>query len=158
MTAPVTTDGIWREVERNSFAVLSMVTARGEARSAGVVYVARQRRLYVGTRADSYKARHVAGNPNVSVTVAIPKRIPFLPWIRIPAATITFQGKARVLTLEEVPPGVADPLFHGVEELPDPDAICVIAIEPAGRFVTYGVGVSTWTMRDTEKARGRAPV
>jgi hypothetical protein len=34
----------------------------------------------------------------------------------------------------------------------------VIVVEPVGEFVTYGVGVSLMEMRDTVKARGRAPV
>ena len=34
----------------------------------------------------------------------------------------------------------------------------VIVVEPVGEFVTYGVGISLMEMRDTVKARGRAPV
>ena len=34
----------------------------------------------------------------------------------------------------------------------------IIAIEPVGDFVTYGVGVPLMTMRNPEDARGRAPV
>ena len=44
----------------------------------------------------SFKARNVMRNPHVSLTVTVGQRIPFLPWIKIPAATITFQGLARL--------------------------------------------------------------
>ena len=35
---------------------------------------------------------------------------------------------------------------------------CLVEITPIKEFVTYGVGVSLMQMRDTEQARGRAPV
>jgi Pyridoxamine 5'-phosphate oxidase len=94
MPANITTDRVWRELEERSFALLGYVTPRGEAPSTGIVYVVRDRQLYITTGRSSWKARHIAFNPDVSLTVAIPKRIPFVPWIQIPAATITFVGDA----------------------------------------------------------------
>ena len=156
MTDTVTSEEVWRELEGQIFGVLGMTNANHHSRTAGIVYVVRDRKLYVGTAADSWKARHVRVNPNVSMTIPIAKRIPFLPWIRIPAATITFQGVARALSLEDTDADVKKALFHGIENVPE--ETCILEIEPRGTFVTYGVGVPLLTMRDTEAARGRAPV
>ena len=94
----LTPEQVWTEIDKNMFAVLGMVTARQEARTAGIVYMTRDHTLYIGSAKDAWKVKHVSANPNVSLTVAIPKSIPFMPWIKIPAATITFQGTATVLT------------------------------------------------------------
>lgn len=154
----LTTAQVWEALEKELFAVIGMVTARGEARTAGVVYVVHERKLYVSTGRASWKARHIAQNPSVSITVPIAKRIPFLPWIKIPAATITFAGTATVHDLDGLPAGVWHKLYRGAETDLDTRAdTCVIEVVPEKDFVTYGVGVSLMTMRRPEKARGRAP-
>ena len=79
-----------------------MVTSKGEARTIGIVYIVHKNKIYVSTSKESWKARHVQRNPHVSMTVPIAKRIPLLPWIKIPAATITFSGNAKVLEPEEL--------------------------------------------------------
>ncbi|QEO14256.1 hypothetical protein FLP10_07370 [Agromyces intestinalis] len=80
----------------------------------------------------------------------------FLPWIRIPAATITFSGVAEPVPVADLAPDVANVLLHGLE-FTDEEAqsITGFAVRPRGDFVTYGVGVSAMGMRDTELARGR---
>ncbi len=159
MAANLTTEQVWRELEKRSFAVLGFVTARGEARTAGIVYVVRDRQLYITTGRHSWKARHIATNPHVSLTVTIPKRIPFVPWVHIPAATITFQGVASVYAIEEVPPEIPRALLRGLDLGAEArNEISVIRVRPAGEFVTYGVGVSLPVMRRPEAARGRAAV
>jgi hypothetical protein len=148
-----------RELERRSFAVLGFVTSRGEARAAGIVYAVRDRELYITTGRDSWKARHIASNPHVSMTVTISKRIPFVPWIQIPAATITFTGKASVHSLEQVPSEIPRRLLRGLElGAEDRQAISVIRVQPMGEFLTYGVGVPLHVMRRPEDAKGRAAV
>ncbi len=157
--AEITTEQVWQEIEKQLFAVLGMVTAHQEARTAGIVYVVHERRLYVSTLRSAWKARHIAQNPHVSLTIPIPKRIPLLPWIKIPAATITFPGLARVLEATAVPQPIIQKLFRGLEITPETSPpYAVIEITPEKEFVTYGVGVSMMTMRDTEKARGRTAV
>ena len=155
MPAPVTTESVWQEVEKRSFAVLAMVTAQGEARTAGIVYTTHQRRLYIGTARDSFKARWIEGNPSVSVTVPIAKRIPFLPFVQIPAATITFQGDAEVIAVEDADEAAVRALFRGLD-LDEAQEHCLLRVEPKGRFLTYGIGVPLLTMRSPEKARGSA--
>jgi hypothetical protein len=159
MPADITTDEVWQEVEKQMFAVVGMVTARGEARTAGIVYVVDGRELYIGSGKTSWKARHIRQNPNVSLTVTISKRIPFLPWLPIPAATITFQGEATVLEADEVNPEIHRRLTRGMEiDSEWMSRQCTIRVRPKGHFVTYGVGVPLRTMRNPEKSRGRVAV
>ena len=157
--ATVTTDDVWTEAEGQLFGVMGMVSARNEGRTAGIAYEVRQRKLYFATDRREWKTRHIAVNPNVSMTIPLAKRIPSVPWIKIPAATITFSGSARVLDAAEVPSGVSDALHEGLSNDPeDAAASVVIELTLSGDSVTYGAGVSLQTMRDTEAARGRAPV
>lgn len=150
---------VWRAMEKEVFGVLGMVNAKGEARTVGVVYHARDQKVYIATGKETWKTRHVQGNPHVSMTVMIPKRIPFLPFIKIPAATITFSGVAKVAAAEDADEAVRRALLRG---LADDDELvktmCMIEVEPQGDFITYGVGVSLMAMRHPEMARGRAPV
>lgn len=159
MSTSITSDQVWHELEEQLFAVIGTVTARGEARTAGIVYVVRDRRLYFATGTDTWKAKHIANNPRVSLTVTIPKRIPFMPWITIPAATITFQGRASVQGPEDVDPEIPEALLRGLEV--DEDLVanaCVIRVDPEGQFLTYGVGVPLRTMRKPHEAGGRVEV
>lgn len=158
MPAPVTTESVWKELDRHSFAVLGEVNRTGEARTCGILYKSYERKLYIATAKDAWKARHATHNPNVSMTVCIPRRLPFLPFIQIPAATITFNGTARVLDMREVPADVISWLRHGAHETPELESMCMLEVTPKGDFVTYGVGVSLLTMRNPIEARGRAPV
>ncbi len=159
MPAPVTSSLVWDALSRSSFAVLSWVNAKGQPRSAGIVYVLRNRKLYVGADRLSWKARHIHKNPNVAVNATFPRRLLLLPWVHIPDASIAFHGTARVLDTSDVEPEIASALTKG---LADPDKVlatmCVIEISPVGTFVTYGIGVSTMQMRDPEKAQGRVSV
>ncbi len=159
MPTIITTEQVWNEIEKNFFAVLGMVTAKGEARTAGVVYVVRDRQIYIGTSKNAWKVRYVQHNPHVSVTVTIPKRVPFLPFLPIPPAAVTFQGQATVQQGDEIDREILDSLFKGMEidEQFVADS-CLIRIEPSGDFITYGVGVSMKAMRNPEKAHGRVSV
>jgi ferredoxin len=115
--------------------------------------------LYLTSRAKAWKVRHIRRNPNVSLTVPIHKQIPFLPWVKIPAATITFAGRACVHPPDRIGPELAKVLFRGLvldEEMKTETS--VIEIEPVGEFVTYGVCMPLMDMRDPTKARGRARV
>lgn len=159
MTSSLTSQEVWAELGKQLFAVLGMVTAENQSRTVGVVYVARDHKLYVATGKETWKVRHVENNPHVSVTVPIAKRIPMMPWIRIPAATITFSGEAAVRELSELDEPLLQALLRGLQELPQThESMCIIEIEPKKEFITYGVGVSLMTMRNTQMARGRVPV
>jgi hypothetical protein len=105
-----------------------------------------------------WKVRHIAANPNVSMTVTFPKRVPFLPFIRVPAATITFRGEAEILGVGDIDAEVFERLPRGSER--DPEVLAetaIIRVIPRGEFVTFGVAMSITQMRKHEKAQGRAP-
>jgi hypothetical protein len=158
MAATPSTDLVWKEIHNQIFAVLGFVTPSGEARTAGIVYAVQGREVYIATDHDAWKTRHIGKNPNVSLTVTISKRVPLLPWIKIPPATATFQGSAAILRVDETPEPLLRKLFRGLE-LDDKmrEEIAVIRVTPRGDFLTYGIGVSLMTMRHPEQAHGRAP-
>lgn len=155
MSLHLTPHQVWENVEKNSFAVLGMVTAKGEPRTVGIVYIVDDRRLYIGAGRTMWKVKHIERNPHVSLTVAIPKRVPLMPWIKVPAATITFSGTARILEKQDVGPDLLERLYRHEEGR---DGWCAIEVTPAKDFITYGVGVSLLTMRSPAKSRSRAPV
>jgi hypothetical protein len=159
MALQLTSDQVWQAMEKEVFAVLGMVTPQGEARTVGVVYVVRQRKLYISSNREAWKVRHIAANPHVSVTIPIAKRIFFLPWIKIPSATITFSGTARVFPAAEASPDILRAVLRGMADQEQMvAAAAIIEVTPKKEFVTYGVGVSLMEMRSPEKSRGRAPV
>ena len=159
MPAPVTTDSVWKVVEDHLFGVLAYVTPLGEARSAGVVYVVDDRSFYISTNQDAWKTRHIRTNPHVSMTITIPKRLLFLPFIKIPSAVATCQGTAEILGVDEVDHSIIERLYRRMEVTEQLRAeTCVIRVRPKGDFVTYGVDVPMMRMRKPEEAGGRAPV
>ncbi len=154
--ANLTTAQVWAEIENQMFGIVGMVSAKNEARTAGIVYIVRDHKLYFGTAKAEWKTRHIAQNQNVSMTIPIAKRIPFMPWIKIPQATITFAGVANVMGSDEAPAEIVQTLHADISGVDHETTI--IEITPVKEFVTYGVGVSLQTMRDTVKARGRVAV
>jgi hypothetical protein len=112
MTLQLSADQVWEAVEKELFAVLGMVNATGEARTVGIVYIVRDRKLYIASESDTWKVRHVAANPHVSLTIPIAKRIPLMPWIKIPQATISFSGTARVIPAAETPADIVRAIFR----------------------------------------------
>ena len=158
MSGSLTTERVWTELDDAYFGVLAFVNRNGHPRTAGVCYVADARSLYISTDRDMWKVRHIAANPNVSMTVTMPKRVPFLPFIKVPAATVTFKGEAQILEVGDVPASVFERLPRGSES--DPAVLeqtAVIRIVPRGDFVTYGIAMSILQMRKHEEAHGRAP-
>lgn len=154
----VTTHQVWAELERRVFAVVGMVTARGEARTVGIMPIVRDRAIWFGSMDSEWKVKHVRTHPQVSVTYPVQRNVPLLPMIKVPAATVTFQGTASVLSGPEIPAEVWRALTRGVEVPTADSGNVVVRIEPTGDFLTYGIGTSLLGMRDTANARGRAPV
>jgi len=159
MAQKLTSEQVWNEIKKELFAVLGVVTAKGEARTIGIVYIVHDEKLYVSTKTDSWPTRHIQNNPHVSMTIPIAKRIPFMPWIKIPQATITFSGTAKVFEAKNVENEILHALLHGLESNPDElEILSVFEIEPKGEFITYGIGIPLIKMSDPKMARGRAPV
>jgi hypothetical protein len=159
MIIELTSDQVWEVIEENLFGVVGMVTEEEEARTVGIVYVVRDRRLYIGTDRDTWKARHIAKNPHVSMTIPVHKGIPLMPWIKIPAATITFCGEAKIIPPEDASPEIIQQIFRGMAEDQEKVAnTCLIEVTPVKDFITYGIGIPMMKMRDPNQSRGRAPV
>jgi hypothetical protein len=55
IAARLTTEQVWHQLAKASFAVLSHVTPAGEPRSSGVVYKTVGQQLYIATAPDSWK-------------------------------------------------------------------------------------------------------
>jgi hypothetical protein len=156
----LSTAQVWDAMGKEIFAVLGMVTGKGESRTAGVLYHPENGRVYMTTNDKEWKAIHIAGNPEVSVTIPIAKRIPFVPWVKVPAATITFSATARIIPIEQLS-ATAHKALLGSNDAQDSELrgkLIGMELRPKGHFVTYGVGVSLLGMRDTEAARGRVAV
>ena len=152
-----TTDQVWEALSNGLFGVLAFANRDGHPRTAGVCYTVEGRALYISTAKGMWKVRHIAANPNVSMTVTFPKRVPFLPFIKVPAATVTFKGEAQVLEVGDIDPSVYARLPRGKET--DPAVIestAVIQVVPQGEFVTFGIGMPITRMRKHEAAHGRA--
>lgn len=129
-----------RALARRSVAMLATSSHRGIAHVAAVVYALTDDNMYVSTLSTSRKARNVARNPHVGVTVPV-RRLPVGP-----PSTIQFQTTAELLTTD-------DPMVlslaesgrlstitsHGELDLPTG---CVIRIPVPDRLVTYGLGMS----------------
>jgi hypothetical protein len=156
--ARVTSEQVWRHVARASFAVLSHVTPSGEPRSSGVVYRTLGRRLYVAVAPDSWKARHVAADGRVSLTVPVHRGGVLALLMPIPPATISFRGRAIVHPAGSTEVG---PLLDELGSLLPAErraSAAIIEVVPEGAFVTYGIGISLAKMRDPGSARARVPV
>ena len=152
-----TTEQVWGALDRAVFGVLAFVNRDGHPRTAGVCYVVDGRSLFISSDKGMWKVRHVAANPNVSMTVTLPKRVPFLPFIKVPAATITFKGEAQVLEVGDIDDSVFARLPRGKD--PDPEVserTAIIRVIPHGDFVTYGIAMPITRMRKHEEAHGRA--
>ena len=154
----LTSEQVWRAVARASFAVLSHVTPGGEPRSSGVVYKASGRRLVVAVAPGSWKARHIAADGRVAMTVLV-RRGGILSLVApIPPATISFHGTAVVY-----PAGSpqARSMLDQLGSLVPAErraSACVIEIIPVGAFRTFGIGVPLRTMLDPPAAQARVPV
>jgi hypothetical protein len=153
----LTSEQVWNSLERASFAVLSHVTAAGEARSSGVVYATAGRRLYVAVAADSWKARQVAANGRVAVTVPVRRGGLLALLFPIPPATISFHGTAIVHPAGNVLTGAAPRQLASLLPAERRASSRIIEIIPEDHFLTYGIGVSLMQMRSPVAARARVP-
>jgi hypothetical protein len=158
MAARLTTEQVWHQLAKASFAVIGYVTPAGEPRSSGVVYKTIGQRLYVAVAPDSWKARHIAASRRVAVTVPV-RRGGLLSLVApIPPATISFHAQAIVH-----PAGAprVRPLLKELGSLIPVErrtSACLIEIVPEGAFLTYGLDVSLSKMRDPAAARARVSV
>lgn len=130
-----------RAIARRSFCMLATTSPSGRAHVAGVLYQAIGTTLYVNMSRDGRKARNIADNPYVAVSIPI-RRLP----VGGPPSTVQFQGRAEILGFDDpdivrmVGAGeLKNITSHG--ELDYPDG-CFVRVTPLGRITTYGLGMS----------------
>lgn len=154
----LTAEQIWQAVAKASFAVVSHVTPSGAPRSSGVLFTTIDRTLYVVTSRSSWKARHIAADGRVAVTVPVRRGGILTLLFPIPPATVSFAATATVLTADS---DEASPVLDRLGAMLPPDShgtSSILQIRPHGQFVTYGIGVPLMQMRDPQRARARVPV
>jgi hypothetical protein len=158
VAARLTTEQVWHELARASFAVLSHVTPAGESRSSGVVYKTVGRRLYVAVAPDGWKARHIAASGRVAVTVPVRRGGLLSLLAPIPPATVSFHATAIVHPAGSLEARSLSEEMASLLPAERRASACLIEVIPVGTFVTYGVGVSLLQMRSPAAARARVPV
>ena len=135
---------VHRLIHKRSFATLATSSPAGRPHVAGVLYQRVDDALYVSTLRSSRKARNIAANPAVAVSIAV-RRVPVGP-----PSTIQFQAEADILApddphiVELASGGNIDSITgHGELELPDG---CFLRIPVGNRLVTYGIGMPLRTL------------
>jgi Pyridoxamine 5'-phosphate oxidase len=97
MEQRVTFELVLSQLRKRDFAVLSTISEERRPYAAGVNYgVSRPGRglaIYVKTRRHLHKTRNIVRNPNVSLVVALTRR---LLWF-LPPPTIQLHGRAEIL-------------------------------------------------------------
>jgi hypothetical protein len=149
---------VWQAVAKASFAIIAYTTPTGAPRSSGVVYATSERRLYLAVAPESWKAKHIATNGRVSVTVPVRRGGLLSLMLPIPPATISFIGTAIVH-----PAGWLrnSSLARHLAALLPPErrnSAAIIEVVPEGEFLSYGLGVSLMEMRSPSVAQARVPV
>lgn len=153
--ARLSADQVWRAVARVSFAVLTHVTPAGAPRSSGVVHTVVGDRMVVVVGRDSWKARHIAADGRVSVTVPIRRGGPLALLFPIPPATVSFAATATVRPATSL---AGLPQLERMVPAERREDCAVLEIRPTGTYVTYGLGVPLLRLRDPAVARGRVQV
>ena len=152
----VTGELVLRELRKHDFGILSTVNAEGKPFSAGVNYGVSQAAdglaIYVMTRRHLRKARNIAGNPNISLVVPLPRRI---LWF-LPPATIQLTGRAEILDwADRAGTEVFRRFWMGRRILEAYEKsrrrgetrVCFLRITPDPVVHTYMVGSSVWELR-----------
>jgi hypothetical protein len=132
-------DLVTRAIGRRSFCMLATASAATRPHAAAVLYAPVDTTLYVSTLRTSRKARNIAANPQVAVTIPV-RRLPVGP-----PSSIQFQGRADILAADD--PHVTGLVeagrlraITGHGELDEPDG-CILRIAPVRRITTYGLGM-----------------
>jgi hypothetical protein len=155
----LSSEDVWRQIAKASFACVAHVTPTGEPRVSGVVIKSAERQLYVAVDPSSWKAKHIEAHSRVSVVVPVRRGgiLSFL--LPLPPATISFQATAVVH-----PAGPLSQIKSAPKELASmvpaerKELTRVIELSPVGEFLTYGLGVSLAEMLHPAIAQARVPV
>ena len=153
----LSTEQVWKELEKDSFAVISYVTPAGKPRTSGVEYAVVGRHLYVVTDPTSWKARQIANGDEVAVTVPVRRGGALSLVAPIPPATISFHARAIVHPAGSV--NIKSVSKKLAAQLPkERQTGCLLELVPEGAFLTYGIGVSLRAMTQPDLAQAHVPV
>lgn len=156
-------EAVVRELRKRDFAVLSTVSVDGRPHAVGVNYgvslPGQPFAIYLMTRRHLKKARNIAGNPDVSLVVALTRR--FL-WF-LPPPSINFQGRAEILDWEDAAgTRTFESFFMGRQILKryrsahsgGETRICFVRIKPDEQISTYMVGYPVWEISKRMESGG----
>jgi hypothetical protein len=122
------------------------------------VYKTRGRRLVVAVAPGSWKARHIAADGRVAVTVPVRRGGALALVTPIPPATISFHGTAVVHPAGSPRASLLLGELGSLVPSERRSSASVIEITPAGALCTYGLGVSLRAMLNPAAAQARVPV
>lgn len=166
MAATLTYDAVIKELRKRNYAALCTVDERGRPHSVGIDYgvAADGRAIYVMTRSHLKKARNIATNPNVAITVPITRR---LLWF-LPPPSIQFHGTAEILDRTDADGILTFKSFflgrrilsmYADSERRGETRVCFLRIVPEGQIDTYMVGNSIFElMRRMEAGNAKIEV
>ena len=137
MALPATADEIWPYIEKWPFAVVGFVTPNGEPRAAGVMYKVKDRVLNVLTGPDTWKVKHIEGEPQRRRYGDRPApsdqdSVGATGRYHVP-------GHATIVPIDDVDAELRADLASRCRRH-DGRHVCD-SITPVGRFVTCGIGV-----------------
>ncbi|MFW9902971.1 MAG: pyridoxamine 5'-phosphate oxidase family protein [Candidatus Thorarchaeota archaeon] len=142
-----------KQVRRNTFGVLTTINKDGTPHTTGILYgvspPSSKFALYFLTSIKYKKTRNIRQNPNVSFLIPFPHY-----YIRFaPSATVTFFGKADLITLEDE---VIQAIFSKKRILrliikrikeEEPESITFIKIKPKSKVLCHGLGINVLKLR-----------
>jgi nitroimidazol reductase NimA-like FMN-containing flavoprotein (pyridoxamine 5'-phosphate oxidase superfamily) len=141
-------------IRKRSYCSLATVSPAGFPHVAGVIYALADGDLWIGTQRHSRKARNIASNERVHVSIPV-RRSPVGPpsAIQFAASAVlvdaddeAFRGHVRNGRLRSI-------TSHGELELAD---VCFVRISPSSTIHTYGLGLSLRALiKDPLHAAGR---
>lgn len=130
-----------KAVARRRYAVVATASAEGRPHSAGVLYQLAGSELWWSTHEASRKARNIAANPRIGITIPV-RRVP----VGGPPSAVQIQGPAEVVGLDHpdlrrlVDAGALGSITgHGELEL---DGGCFVRVSLPRRVPVYGLGMS----------------
>ncbi|HEY6532996.1 MAG TPA: pyridoxamine 5'-phosphate oxidase family protein [Acidimicrobiales bacterium] len=144
---------VCRAITRRRFAVLGTASAIGRSHSAGILYQVAEGAIWVSTLESSRKARNLAVNPRVALTVPV-RRLPIGP-----PSSAQIQTIAAVVALDDPElhrlagsGALKRVTSHGEMDLPGG---CFLRLELPRRVPVYGLGMSLYRLAREPLAAGR---
>jgi general stress protein 26 len=142
-----------KQIRKKTFGVLTTINKDGTPHTTGILYgvspPSSKFALYFLTSVKYKKTRNIKQNPNISFLIPFPHY-----YIRFaPSATVTFLGKADLITLEDE---VIQDIFSKKRILrliikklreEEPESITFIRIKPRPKVLCHSLGINVFKLR-----------